>query len=186
MQDNDGDSLIDSYKDARNLVRQAVSREVKALESVLTFAEPGGRNEQYVLSRAVDVRSREKSLLAEVDRLYTLISGEKRGPEIRPTDIEKTAAAKVPANIESLADYFDKRGWSVRDTKTMHSVMAKECFNYVDGRNSYLDIYNAVRAEILSAGRWYYGDIRLKDVCDMLDEAVKNGVLVLKPAPPQK
>ncbi len=39
--------------------------------------------------------------------------------------------------------------------------MAKECYGFVDGTRSYLDIFRAVHAEALSAGEFYYGKVTL-------------------------
>ena len=63
--------------------------------------------------------------------------------------------------------------------------MAQECFNFVDGKNSYLDIFKAVHAEAMSAGKFYYGEVQLKDVVKLLDGAVERGALKIKGGSPQ-
>jgi len=58
--------------------------------------------------------------------------------------------------------------------------MARECYGFVDGKRSFLDIYRAVHAEALSAGEFYYGTVTPDSVKGLLDEAVEKGVLKLK------
>ena len=57
--------------------------------------------------------------------------------------------------------------------------MRMEVFNFVDGKRSYYDIYKAVLAESLYAGRWYYGTVTLDDVVKILDANVESGALTL-------
>jgi hypothetical protein len=58
--------------------------------------------------------------------------------------------------------------------------MRSEVWNFVDGKRSYYDIYKAVAAEAMAAGRWYYGTVTLKDVVGILDAGVQAKALVLK------
>jgi len=58
--------------------------------------------------------------------------------------------------------------------------MRYEIFNFVNGKNSYLDIFKAVQAEAMSAGEFYYGRVTLEQVEQLLDSAVKAGCITLK------
>ena len=58
--------------------------------------------------------------------------------------------------------------------------MQYEVLNFVNGKNSYLDIYKAVQAEAMSAGEFYYGVVKLEDVEKLLDKNVEAKVLTLK------
>jgi hypothetical protein len=58
--------------------------------------------------------------------------------------------------------------------------MARECFGFVDGRRTFLDIYRAVHAEALSVGEFYYGKVSLEAVKGLLEDALSKGVLKLK------
>ncbi len=88
-------------------------------------------------------------------------------------------AAKIPVNVGSLDDYFGKRGWSV-GFPGLHPILAKECYAFVDGRRSYLDIFRAVQAEALAAGDYYYGRVQPQQVKTLLDQAAARGVLRLR------
>jgi hypothetical protein len=52
--------------------------------------------------------------------------------------------------------------------------------SFVDGKRSYFDIYKAVKAEALAAGKFFYGTVTLDDVVKTLDGNVKSGALKLK------
>ena len=93
------------------------------------------------------------------------------------TQAERDASKKIPANIASMDEYFSKRTGAQTG---MHSLMRSETMNFVDGKRSYSDIYKAVRAEALSAGKFFYGTVTLEDVVKHLDANVKSGALTLK------
>jgi hypothetical protein len=88
-------------------------------------------------------------------------------------------AARVPVNVDSPDEYFRRRGLSPA-WPGLHPIMARECFGFVDGRRSFLDIYRAVHAEALSAGEFYYGKVTLEAVSGLLEDAVKRGALTIK------
>jgi hypothetical protein len=176
---NKAGSFAASYAEARNLIEQAGAREKKAVESVLVFARPGGPNAALVSKLAAKIAASAAGLLPELDACYFRASGEKRLPAPVLSDAEKAMAARVPANAGSLDEYFSKRGWSV-GYPGLHSITAKECFCFVDGKRSYLDIYRAVHAEVLSAGEFYYGQVTPEAVRGILDKAVEKGVLKLR------
>jgi hypothetical protein len=178
LQNKAKDDLI-SYREARNLLERAIIRESRALESVLVFAEPGGKSAAHVKGLIGRLANQEKDYLNRLDEAYVLASGERKAPKLRLTDREKVLAAKVPENIESVDEYFEKRGRRV-SVKGLHSLMAWECFNFVDGRNSYLDIFRAVQAEALSVGAYYYGTVSMAAVEELLNRGVESGFIRLK------
>ncbi|OGD11363.1 MAG: hypothetical protein A2Y86_05655 [Candidatus Aminicenantes bacterium RBG_13_62_12] len=173
-----GDSAL-SYFEARNLVEQALAREVEALESILIFAKPGGASASLVKQRARRIEGLAPGLVAELDAAYLSLSGEKRPPAPAPTPEEKEMAARVPVNIDSLDEYFRRRGLGTA-WPGLHPIMARECFGFVDGRRSFLDIYRAVHAEALSAGEFYYGKVTMEAVKGLLEDALGKDVLKLK------
>jgi hypothetical protein len=173
-----GDSAL-SYFEARNLVEQAQAREVEALESILIFAKPGGASASLVKQRARRIEGLAPGLVAELDAAYLSLSGEKRPPAPAPTPEEKEMAARVPVNIDSLDEYFRRRGLGTA-WPGLHPIMARECFGFVDGRRSFLDIYRAVHAEALSAGEFYYGKVTMEAVKGLLEDALGKDVLKLK------
>ncbi|MEW5900286.1 MAG: M28 family peptidase [Acidobacteriota bacterium] len=168
-----------SYLEARNLIEQAVVREARALESVLTLARPGGASALFVRDRIKQMGEQAPRLIRELDAVYFLVADEKKLPALTLAPEEKEMAARVPVNIDSLDEYFKKRDWVVA-WPGLHPIMAKECYCFVDGKRSFLDIYRAVHAEALSVGKFYYGQVTLDAVKGLLSKAVEKGVLKLK------
>ncbi len=168
-----------AYWEARRLVELAAERERKAVESVLTFTRAGGPNESFVKARAARILEIGLGLRRDLDAFYFEKNGSKRLPAEGLTAEEKAMAAKVPENTGTLDEYFEKRGWGV-EFRGLHPIMAKECYCFVDGKRSYLDIYRSVLAEAMSAGYYYYGQVTPGAVHGLLDEAVAKGVLKLK------
>ena len=76
-----------------------------------------------------------------------------------------------------MDEYFKKR---TNVPTGMHSLMRGETMSFVDGTRSYFDIYKAVKAEALAAGKFYYGTVTFEDVVKVLDANVKSGALKLK------
>ena len=46
---------------------------------------------------------------------------------------------------------------NVKPVDGLHSMMQFEVYNFADGRRTALEVHEAVAAEALAAGRWYYG-----------------------------
>lgn len=168
-----------AYWEARNLVEQAAEREKLAVESVLVFTRAGGPNAAFVKARAARILEIGLGLRRDLDAFYLELTGAKRLPAESLTDEEKAMSTRVPENVGTLDEYFEKRGWSV-EPMGLHPIMAKECYCFVDGKRSCLDIYRAVLAENMSAGEFYYGRVTPAAVRGLLDEAVAKGVLKLK------
>lgn len=179
VRENGGGDSARSYAEARNLVEQAVVRERQAVESVLVFARPGGPHAAFVKARAARISGIGAEIGRELDAFYLEIAKSKRLPAPVPTAEEKEMAGRVPMNAGTLDEYFGRRGWAV-DFPGLHPIMAKECYCFVDGTRSYLDIFRAVQAEALSAGEFYYGRVTPGAVRALLDAAVAKGVLKLR------
>ena len=63
----------------------------------------------------------------------------------------------------------------VEGPATLHALMKFETLNFSDGTRTAWEVYEAVAAEALSAGAWYYGTVRPADVKAVLDSAVGVG-----------
>lgn len=179
IRENGGGDAARSYAEARNLVEQAAVRERQAVESVLAFALPGGPNAAFVKARATRISAIGAELGRELDAFYLGMTGSKRLPAPPLTPEEKDMARRVPMNAGTLDEYFGRRGWAV-GFPGLHPIMAKECYCFVDGTRSYLDIFRAVEAEALSAGAFYYGRVTPAAVRALLDAAVAKGILTLR------
>ena len=169
------------WKDAVMMVETGVARELRALESIRVFADGNEAGNGIVDDCLERMRGREAGMKSMLASAFERLHGSKPG-EIALTEAEAAAAKKVPANIDDLATYFQKRrgDYFGRRDGGLHSLMRAETYYFVDGRRSYYDIYRAVRAEAMAAGEWYYGTVKLEDVVAVLDAAVESGALTLK------
>jgi hypothetical protein len=58
--------------------------------------------------------------------------------------------------------------------------MEFEILNFADGKRTAWQVYEAVAAEALSAGEWYYGTVRPEHVKAVLDAGVEVGAYSVK------
>ena len=164
---------IGAYADALNLLDQAEAREEQALHSVEPYAGPGIRK---LLTRLIeDLKLTEVNHRQRLEEWYATLAG-RRFSAPPPTDLEKSAGAEVPKNVEPLRDYLH-RAAALTGPKALHPIMQSEALSYVDGRRSVLDIFEAVRAESLSAGEWYYGKVTLAEIEDLFQAAQQAGAV---------
>jgi len=165
----------DNWKDARLLIEQGAQRELRALNSMRVIAGTDAGANRLIDSFISSSEGREGQLTAELSRFYEIKFG--KAPAMTMTESETAASRKVPSNAASTEEYFAKR----RNVPTgLHSLMRSETMNFVDGRRNYFDIYKAVKAESLAAGKFLYGTVTLDDVVRVLDANVASGALVLK------
>jgi hypothetical protein len=167
-----------AYADAVNLVVQRARGAVAALDSVRALgpdARVAGQMEALRKSLEATARSMQEALAEH----YALHAGKRPFSSVAISDLEKEMAGKVPESAGTVREQIEKR--NAAGNFGLHSLMAFEVWNFVDGRRSYLEIYKAVRAEAQMAGEWYYGKVTPKQVADLLDAGVKAGVLKLKP-----
>lgn len=167
-----------AYKEARNLIEQAYAREGRALESVRVFAAKGGNGSKEIDRLKKSLVATQDDMLASLDNFYRATTG-KPAPKITLSEKERALSKKIPQNIENVAEYFSKRS-GVPTIPGLHGDMRYEIFNFVNGKNSYLDIFKAVQAEAMSAGDFYYGKVSLEQVEQLLDSALKAGCITLK------
>jgi hypothetical protein len=76
----------------------------------------------------------------------------------------------------AFEDALDK----MRPAGALHPMMRFEVLNFADGRRSAFEVYEAVAAEALSAGEWYYGRVTPKDVLAVLDSGVAAGAFTVR------
>jgi hypothetical protein len=62
----------------------------------------------------------------------------------------------------------------------LHPMMRFETLNFADGRRSAWEVYEAVAAEALSAGDWYFGTVTPADVLAVLEAGVKAGAFTVR------
>ena len=62
----------------------------------------------------------------------------------------------------------------------LHKLMKFEVLNFADGTRTAWEVYEAVAAEALSAGEWYYGKVRPGDALAVLEAAKEVGAFEVK------
>lgn len=176
--DTQRDSANDGWADATMLIQQGVQREVRALNSSKTFARSDTSALRFPSQLATRMGMKSQFLLADIAAYYKELHG--KDPQLPASDsLTLEATKKIPVNAVTLKDYFENRG-KVQARTSLHSLMRDEVYNFVDGSRNYYEIFQAVRAEQLAAGSWYYGTVTLKDVVTLLDGAVTARALTLK------
>ena len=101
-----------------------------------------------------------------------------RSPPSRARAEEQELAALVYARTKDIGAWQDAMA-RVKPVDGLHPMMQFEVYNFADGRRSALEVYDAVAAEALSAGRWYYGTVTPAAVREALERATKAGALTV-------
>jgi hypothetical protein len=168
-----------AYAAARNLVSQSYRKEAGALASVRRLS-PAGRAAAYVgdaLARLEAARPRDLEAIASA---YRAITG--RAPAEATLSAEEQAlAGRVYAPVADLGAWQDAME-KIKAVDALHSMMRFEVYNFADGKRTGLEVYQSVAAEALSAGAWYYGEVKPADVREALERAVQAGAYTAREA----
>ena len=168
-----------AFRAARNLVRHSYLKEMGAVASVRRLS-PRGRAAEHASQSARLLEEEMKGDLGALERAYATITGRKP-PNVDLTPEERTMAARIyvpSGDVAAIQDALEK----VKPVEGLHAMMRFETWNFADGRRSAYEVYEAVSAEALSAGEWYYGRVRPADVLETLERAAKAGAFTVKPA----
>jgi hypothetical protein len=149
-----------AYHRAVQQVRYAAARERLAVASLASIA-PAAERVVPALQQAVD--RREAEALAELQAKYRLVTGQSRVPAAQRTAEETRLAGMRPVLVAGPELFLQRRG-RIGGVPGLHSLMAFEVMNLVDGRRSGLDIYQMVAAQAREAGAHYYGVVTAEAV----------------------
>ena len=166
-----------AYRASWNLLRQSVAKEQDALASLRRLAGRGRAGDQLQAAS----RRLEGVLTTELDaleRAYTALTGQNL-PNIDLFPDERAMAEKVYVPLPDPAAFEDALE-KLKPGSALHSMMRFEVLNFADGRRSAFEVYEAVAAEALSAGEWYYGRVTSKDVLELLDAGVAAGAFTVR------
>ncbi len=166
-----------AYRAARNLIRHSYRKEMGALASVRRLG-PKGRTSDYVAEASQNLEDLLANDLRALEKAYTAITGQ-GVPNIEPSKEEQAMAAKTfhpVADAAQFADAIEK----AKPVEGLHPMMRFEILNFADGKRDALEVYEAVAAEALSAGEWYYGSVKPADVRETLERAAKAGAFTVK------
>ena len=164
---------------AAGLVRQTHDKEDRALASLAPL--DGGKRAAGLVSAARRQlgASREAELRA-LEETYVAMTG-KRPTRSDPDETARAMAGSVYAPVHDVARTSRTRD-TVEGPAGLHPLMSFEALNFADGQRTAWEVYEAVAAEALSAGSWYYGTVTPDAVRAVLDAAVEAGVLEVRTA----
>jgi hypothetical protein len=168
-----------AYAAARNLVGQSYRKEAGALASIRRLGSSGGAGAFVgdALTRLEAARERD---LEAVALAYRAITG-RAAAETALSSEERALAGKVYAPVADLAAWQDAME-KVKPVEGLHAMMRFEVYNFADGKRTGLEVYQSVAAEALSAGAWYYGEVKPADVREALERAVQAGAYTAREA----
>jgi hypothetical protein len=165
-----------AFHAARNLLRHSYRRERAALGSVARMA-PQSRAGDLVTSRTAALDEQMARDLRDLDEAWTSVTASALpGPGRTAEEQELATLVYVPTkDIGAWQDAMKR----VKPVDGLHAMMQFEVYNFADGRRSALEVYDAVAAEGLSAGRWYYGNVTPAGVREALERATKAGAFTV-------
>ena len=166
-----------SFREARNLVRQTYRKEAAALASVRRLS-PRGRAADHVTQATALLEEALPRDLRALERAWAALTGQAL-PNVEARGEEQPMAAQVFVPVTDIGTFHDAIE-KVKATDGLHSMMRFEVFNFADGRRTAWEVYEAVAAEALSAGEWYYGQVRPADVLDALNKAADAGAFTVR------
>jgi hypothetical protein len=168
-----------AYRAARNLLHQSYRKELAALASIRRLS-PRGRAADLVAQTSSRFEDAEEKDLDALEKAYVAIAG-KNPPNVELTKDEREMAAKVFVPVAGIGA-FQAAMEKVKAVEGLHGMMRFEVYNFADGRRNAYEVYQAVAAEALSAGEWYYGTVKPADVMQALDRGAKAGAYTVKGA----
>ncbi len=166
-----------SFRQARNLVHQSYLKEAGALASIRRISGKGRALDAIAqaTSRLEDAEARD---LEALERAVVAITG-KNPPNVELSKVEREMAARIYTPTADLGTWLDAMD-KVKSVDGLHSIMLFETYNFADGKRNAYEVFEAVAAEALSAGEWYYGRVSSADVLEALERATKAGAFALK------
>ena len=166
-----------AYRAARNLIRHSYHKQMAALASVRRLGAKG-RTADYIGEASQNLEDLLANDLRALEKAYPAITGQ-GVPNIEPSKEEQAMAARVYVPVADAAQFFEALG-KAKAVEGLHAMMRFEVMNFADGRRNALEVYEAVAAEALSAGEWYYSQVTPADVRETLERAAKAGAFTVK------
>ena len=166
----------DAWAEAAALVRQTHAKEDRALAS-LDRLDPASRTKGIVSAARHLLQESQRAEVLALEEAYVALTGVTPStPE--PDETARAMARKVYAPAGDAAE-LSRSLRKVEAPSGLHPLMKFEVLNFADGTRTAWEIYEAVAAEALSAGHWYYGTVTPARVQAVLDSAVEVGALTM-------
>jgi hypothetical protein len=166
-----------AFRRARSLVQQSHEREKAALASVRRMA-PRGRAAELVAQDTARLDDGRGPALRALERAWTAVTGHSL-PSVEPTRDEQALDAIVYVPVADLGAWYAAME-KVRRVPGLHRTMEFEAYNFADGKRTGLEVYEAVAAEALAAGPWYFGTVAAADVREALERATRAGAFTTR------
>jgi hypothetical protein len=174
------EKLTDSYKEAVNLVKQAFSRERKALESIRFFASGEPDFDGYIKDIDRDLLRKEKISLSTMENQYKNVAAFHGVEPMLPglTKEEQRLDQLIPKRTDKMRGYFDRRAFAAAIKKkklpkyTLGRYEDFEIRNFINNKRSILEIRNAVSSE--------FRPIPLKDVENYIKVLEIGGMVTIE------
>ncbi len=180
IQGADPKGLPTAYREAQNVINQAVTRENVALGSVRFFIKSDANLEKTLAARLKRLEELRQPYLKEIDEIYELrCSREKIAPQKpSPPKDEARLSGLVPVRTKTMGDIMSF--WELRDKirkmkyqPPVSVMMAEfELRNFIDGKRSIAEIRDAASAE--------YGPLPLVDVEKYMNFLQELGMVEIK------
>lgn len=169
------ESRARAYRQAKALVAQSALKEKRSLAGLTRLAPAIAPS---LLAEIVDRLDRGvASDHTALDAAYRGIAGS--APRTAaPSPAEQTLASRVYAPVGTVAAWQDALP-KIGATSGLHAMMRFEALNFVDGKRTGLEVYEATAAQALAAGEWYYGDVTPEEILDLLEKMHKAGGFTL-------
>jgi hypothetical protein len=162
---------------AEGLVRQSHEREGRTLAS-LDALDPTGRGRDVVSAARRQLEASRKAELRALEVAYVGLAGEE--PVAPPVDEQAREMARTVYVPRGDATTPGRGLKEVKGRSGLHALMKFEVLNFTDGRRTAWEVYEAVAAEALSAGEWYYGTVSPAGVLAVLESAREAGIFEIE------
>jgi hypothetical protein len=172
------DARASAWRAGWNLLRQSVAKEQAALISLRRLAGRG-RAGELLQSAARRLEGELGSELDALERGYTALTGQSL-PNVDLAKDEREMADKVFVPLAEAAAFEDALERMASAGSRLHPMMRFETLNFADGRRSAWEVYEAVAAEALSGGEWYFGTVTPADVLAVLEAGAKAGAFTVR------
>ncbi len=170
------DDKATAYFDAADQIWYAAEREGLAITSLRDIDESA---ERLVPPLLKELDRRGAQALREVEQAYSRATGERRVPRRRRPEVENRLAHVRPVVTGGPREFLTGRGRIAR-VSGLHSLMAFEVLNAVNGERTGWDIYRYVAAEAREAGSFYYGTVTADAVLEYIENVAEAGLIRLQ------
>ncbi len=156
-----------AYRKAVDQMEYASTRETMAAASI---REIHPRASSLSSSLTASVKLRESQAMTELASHYRAVTGTAPPATPAATAVERELEGLRPAIVAGPREFLTGRG-QIGNVAGLHTLMAFELLNLIDGNRSGLDIYRYLAAEAREAGSHYFGVVTADAVLEYLKKA---------------